>query len=73
MEETGFDPPFVNVGFNVADVRLLYNAVDFYLVNRPASGSRPSYQQAITPWITSQYQDGTSTSNLFIRRARRGE
>ena len=46
--ETGFDPPFVNVGFNVADVRLLYNAGDFYLVNRPPSGARPKHQQEPT-------------------------
>ncbi len=46
--ESPHDQPFVNVGFNVADVRLLYNAVDFYLVNRPPSGARPEHQQEPT-------------------------
>ena len=28
------DPAFVNVGFNIADIRLLHNAVSFYLDHR---------------------------------------
>ena len=34
------DAPFVNVNFNIADVRLLHNAVSFYLTDRPVSGAR---------------------------------
>ena len=30
------------------DVRLIYNAVDFYLKNRPRSSERPEYQQEPT-------------------------
>ena len=30
------------------DVRLIYNAVDFYLKNRPRSSARPEYQQEPT-------------------------
>ena len=42
------DPPFVNINFNVADVRLLHNAVSFYLTDRPVSGARPAHQQEPT-------------------------
>ena len=40
--------PFLQVNFNIDDVRLLYNAVDFYHENRPISGARPSHQQEST-------------------------
>ena len=30
------------------DVRLIYNAVDFYLKNRPGSSKRPEYMQEPT-------------------------
>ena len=42
------DRAFVNVGFNIADVRLLYNSVSFYLTDRPPSGARPAHQQEPT-------------------------
>ena len=41
-------PAFVNVGFNIADIRLLHNAVSFYLTDRPVSGARPAHQQEPT-------------------------
>jgi hypothetical protein len=34
IEESSNDRPAVRVDFGVKDVRLLYNAVDFYLENR---------------------------------------
>ena len=40
--------PFLQVNFNIDDVRLLYNAVDFYHENRPVSGARPPNQQEPT-------------------------
>ena len=38
------------------DVRLIYNAVDFYLKNRPRSSERPEHQQEPTKhleWLKS--------------------
>ncbi len=46
--EDGRRAPFLQVNFNIEDVRLLYNAVDFYLENRPVSGARPPTQQEPT-------------------------
>ena len=38
--------PFVKVDFNIDDVRLLYNSVDFYYANRPSDPEeRPAHQQ----------------------------
>tara|TARA_R100000008_G_scaffold3793_2_gene2568 strand:+ start:999 stop:1214 length:216 start_codon:yes stop_codon:yes gene_type:complete len=34
IDEDERGQPFIKVDFNVNDVRLLYNAVDFYLENR---------------------------------------
>ena len=45
------DPAFVNVGFNIADIRLLHNAVSFYLTDRPVSGARPAHQQEPTKHV----------------------
>ena len=46
--EHPLDYPFVNINFNIADVRLLHNAVSFYLTDRPVSGARPPHQQEPT-------------------------
>ena len=46
--------PSFNVNLVEEDVRLIYNAVDFYLENRPKSAKRPSHMQESTAhlnWI----------------------
>ena len=40
--------PSFNVNLVEDDVRLLYNAVDFYYKNRPKSSERPEYMQEPT-------------------------
>ena len=43
---------FAQKGFNVnlveEDIRLIYNAIDFYHKNRPKSAERPEYMQEPT-------------------------
>ena len=46
--------PHFNVNLVEEDVRLLYNAVDFYHKNRPKSSERPQHMQESTAhleWI----------------------
>ena len=46
--------PHFNVNLVEEDVRLLYNAVDFYHKNRPGSAKRPQHMQESTAhleWI----------------------
>ena len=48
--------PSFNVNLVEEDVRLIYNAVDFYQKNRPRSSERPEYQQEPTKhleWLKS--------------------
>ena len=40
--------PSFNVNLVEDDVRLIYNAVDFYYKNRPKSAERPEYMQEPT-------------------------
>ena len=40
--------PNFNINLVEEDVRLIYNAVDFYLENRPKSAKRPSTHQEST-------------------------
>jgi hypothetical protein len=41
------------------------DSTEFDFVLGSGNDASPAYQQALTPNITSQYQDGTNTSNLF--------
>ena len=40
--------PNFNINLVEEDVRLIYNAVDFYLENRPGSAKRPEHMQEPT-------------------------
>ena len=42
------EQPSFNVNLVEDDIRLIYNAVDFYHKNRPGSSKRPEYQQEPT-------------------------
>ena len=48
--------PSFNVNLVEDDIRLIYNAVDFYHKNRPGSAKRPEYMQEPTKhleWLKS--------------------
>ena len=45
--------PSFNVNLVEEDIRLIYNAVDFYQKNRPRSSERPDYMQEPSEHIES--------------------